>query len=413
MPALQNHDQNWRSTKLIELSRLSAELERQDLLQTIAEHGSELTASEACSILLYDPSVGILRFVAGPWYQIETLQAVQVPLEGSIAGRVIRLGEPCLINTPAEKSEIFRQVDNSLQYQTHSIAAVPVSYCGQVLGVIEAINKLDHALFTLDDLSTLEILAAHAAITLETLRLEAEGRKLLQDLTDLDQRKRDFVAITSHELRTPLGLILGNATFLKSVLGNHPYLEQVNTIIESAVRLKTTIEALSKVDHAQTGQLRLRDQQINLSDLVNNLSRNFQEPTRAKNIELEFSFPDTPIFLRGDPEKIATIINNLLSNAVAFTPEHGKIRLIIESLDEFVRIQVKDTGAGIPKAYQERIFERFFQIEAHMTRQHGGMGLGLSIAKDFVELHKGRIWVESEEGFGSTFIVEFPLPPAG
>ena len=122
--------------------------------------------------------------------------------------------------------------------------------------------------------------------------------------------------------------------------------------------------------------------------------------------------PDIPVLMHGDPEKITIILHNLLSNAVEFTPERGKIRLSIVIFDGFVQLQVKDTGPGIPKSFQERIFERFFQVEAHMTRQHGGMGLGLSIAKDLVEMHNGRIWVESEEGAGSTFFVEFPYTPA-
>lgn len=412
MPISQNRDNNYRTAKLIELSRLSAELDRQALLQTIAEYGAELTAAEACSILLYEPSVGILRFIAGPWYQIEALQDFQVPLEGSIAGRVIRLGQSYLINNPTEDDGIYRQVDESLEHQTRSIAAAPIKYQGQTLGVIEAINKLNLELFTIADLSTLEILAAHAALAVETLRLESDSRKLMQALADLEQRKRDFTAITSHELRTPLGLILGNATFLKAVLSSHPYQEQIQTIIDSAVRLKTIIEALSKVNNAQTGQLSLRDKSINLNDLAKSVSHQFKEQLLAKNIRLILDFPEQPVIMRGDPEKITTIINNLLSNAVAFTPEQGKIWLTIGQTNDSVTIMVKDTGNGIPKAYQERIFERFFQVEAHMTRQHGGMGLGLSIAKDLVTMHNGHIRVESDEGSGSTFIIEFPIPPS-
>ena len=119
--------------------------------------------------------------------------------------------------------------------------------------------------------------------------------------------------------------------------------------------------------------------------------------------------PKTRLMLEGDAEKIAIALRNLIKNAITFTDPGGRVVIGVEAIPGYIKVTVLDTGIGIPQEEQQKIFERFYQVEKHMTRRHGGLGVGLSIAKELIELHGGRIWVESEEGVGSRFLFALPL----
>jgi signal transduction histidine kinase len=282
---------------------------------------------------------------------------------------------------------------------------------GDVIGVLEALNKKDNAHYTEEDLAILETLGALAAQAMRNGALERKMRLARIELAELERLKSDFVAITSHELRTPLGLILGHATFLKELVGNE-YADQLDTIIRNATRLKELVENLSSVDNFENGAARVRSQKVSLARIAEDTLLNFQDEAKARNITLQAEMKDSPFFVDADGSKIGIVFGNLVKNAIQFTNPGGKITIKVEEETGLMKVSVNDDGIGIPAKDLPRIFERFFQVEEHLTRRHGGMGLGLSVAKSIVELHGGRIWAESQEAGGSTVTFSLPVDQA-
>lgn len=396
--------------RIVEISRfLSSTHDLNRLLQAVVDVACELTQSEATSIMLFDPASGELRFEAAPDFQRSSLKSISVPLESSVAGWIFSHARPMVIQDASADPRVYREVDKTLQSHTKSLLGVPLMVKQRPIGVIEAINKMEDGQYTEDDLAVLETLAGQAAIAIENARLVGKLQDANAELMRLDRMKSDFIAIASHELRTPLGLILGHSTFLKETVPE-PHSEQLDVIIRSAMRLKEIIEDMATIAHEEKGQSRVRKEEFSIKDMITNVATNFQELANRKGINLETDTPtDDPLHILGDSEKIAVVLSNLVENALTFTDEGGQVGVKAEVDEGYVKVLVVDTGIGIPADEQERIFDRFYQVESHLTRRHGGMGLGLSIAKAMVEMHNGQIWCESKEGMGSLFCFMLPM----
>jgi len=398
-----------RLERLLEVSRtLNSALELEPFLQSLANAACDVTLCEAGSIFLYEEETGLLKFVAAPRARSEALRRIRIPLEGSVAGRAYTQNRPVIIQNASEDPGIFRDVDYVLHFQTRSLLAVPIRYGENLLGVMEAVNKIGDAPFTDEDVNILETLAAYAAIALFNTALMEETYLATQDIEELERKKSDFIAIASHELRTPLGLILGHASFLKEVAPDEQTVKQLEVIIRSANRLKEIIEDLSNVDTQERSKSRVRHGTLLVNQMVLELCKSFQPAAQQKSIALTYDLPPEELKVQADGEKIAIALGNLMENAITFTDENGRVHVLAEKLPGYIKISVIDTGIGIPGKDLHRIFDRFYQVESHFTRRHGGLGLGLSVAKVMVEMHGGQIWAESVEGKGSNF--SFLLP---
>jgi len=163
------------------------------------------------------------------------------------------------------------------------------------------------------------------------------------------------------------------------------------------------------VQHIEEGKAKLVLTEFVLQSLVQQVALAVGELYSTKEQEVLLNLPEQPLTMSADRDKIALVLNNLLTNAIKFTDPHGRIMISAEQHAGEVQVHVADTGVGIPAREIERVFDRFYQVEPHLTRQHGGLGLGLAIAKGMVELHGGKIWVESVEGLGSRFSFSVPL----
>lgn len=394
--------------RLLEVVRgLTTSPDLDSFLQSIIAEASELTNSELASVLGYDDTTDELRFLAVQWFDRDVLRPVGVPLDNSAAGWVFRKGQPLIIQDAKADQRHFKVVDRVTNHDTQSLVAVPLMVRGEVIGVLEALNKKDNAHYTEDDLTILETLGALAAQAVRNSTLDRKVRAAKVELAELERLKSDFIAITSHELRTPLGLILGHATFLREMSGDQ-YLEQLDTIIRNATKLKEIVENLSDVDNVQNGAARVRSNKVSLAKIVEDTILTFQDEAKTRNITLKADMPSLPFFADVDGTKIAIVFSNLVKNALQFTELGGNITVKIEEDSGYMKVSVSDDGIGIPAKDLARIFDRFFQVEEHLTRRSGGMGLGLSVSKSMVELHGGRIWAESEVGKGTT--ITFLLP---
>jgi signal transduction histidine kinase len=398
-----------RFERLLEIGKkLNETIELQPMLQLIVNASCELTLSEGSSIFLYEEETGLLKFVAAPTSQWDVLKRMRIPVENSIAGQCYTQSKPILIPDASNDPRIFRGVDANLELVTRSLIAAPLVYRGTTIGVLEAINKFGDLSYTDDDVAILETLGAQAAIAIHTTHLQESVHRAYNEMAELERMKSNFVAITSHELRTPLGLVLGHATMLAEMIQDTRQKKQLGVIIQSANRLKAIIEDLISVDSLESGQYGFKRQRTDLVELTRQVVDEYQQFADNKPVAMITDLPDTPMWVDIDVEKIAIALSNLIRNAITFTRDNGHVMVVAESLPGYAKVSIVDDGIGIPAKDLTRIFERFFQVETHMTRHHGGMGLGLSVAKVMVELHGGQIWVESIEGKGSNF--SFLLP---
>lgn len=394
--------------RLLEVVRgLTTAPDLQAFLQTIISEATELTSSELASILEYDETAEELRFLAMQWFERDLLRPVGVPLEGSAAGWVFRKGQPLIIQNVKVDKRHFNVIDRMTNHETQSLVAVPLMVRGEVVGVLEALNKKDDAHYTEEDLTLLETLGALAAQAMQNMDLARKVRASKVQLAELERLKSDFIAITSHELRTPLGLILGHATFLRELAGGQ-YGEQLDTIIRNATKLKEIVENLSDVDNFESGSARVKGDRVSMAKIVEDVVSLFKPEAEQKNIALKTEMDSLPYYLHADQVKITIALSNLVKNAIQYTEAGGDVTVSVGEDSGYLKVAVTDNGIGIPARELPRIFERFYQVETHLTRRYGGMGLGLSVAKSMIELHGGRIWAESQ-GRGSRFTFLLPV----
>ncbi len=389
---------------------LGAAPDTEEILQRLTTAAIDLTGSASASILEFDEQSNSLRFVAVPWFWQQLLKDFLVPLDKSIAGWVFANNRSQIAQDATKDPRHYKVVDQATNFTTSSLLAVPMAYRGNTIGVFEVVNKAGNAHYTEEDVIILEMLALYAAMVLWNSSLERQIQNARNEFAELDRMKSNFIAITSHELRTPLGLILGHATFLREMI-DLEHREPMETIIRNATKLKEIIESLTEVDNYEAGVARIRQNSISIPDLVDDVVASFQDMATSKNITLQANIQDEDLQVEADANKITIALSNLIRNAITFTNEGGHVQITVESVTGHVQVSVKDDGIGIPASDLARVFDRFFQVESHLTRRHTGMGLGLSVAKTMIELHGGRIWVESVEGKGSTFSFLLPLRP--
>lgn len=400
-----------RLQRLIEVGRkLSMVPELSSMLQLIIGVALRLTDSAAASILELDLDGKNLHFKASLPVQ-EALNSLVIPVDESIAGLASKQKQAVAVTHVAASPVHYKIADELSGFHTHSILACPILFRGELLGIIEVVNKLGGADYNGEDVTILETLSAHAALALQTARLQTLLETTRQEAERLDKMKTDFVAITSHELRTPLGLILGHSTFLRE-MGGTEYQAQLDTIIRNAMRLKEIIDSMTVVDNFQSGMALVRRRTVSIRALISAAFTAIQKEAETKQLTLTFENDESELMIEGDAGKIGIAIHNLIKNAVVFTNASGSVSVLAEEVPGYVKITIKDTGIGIPARDLPHIFEQFYQVESHLTRRHGGMGLGLSVAKMNIDLHGGRLWVDSVEGTGSTFTVMLPLDSA-
>ncbi len=403
-------DQTKILTRLMEVVRnLSTMIDIETYLQSILSAATELTDSETASLMEYDEGSQELHFKYVPWFHREAISAAKIPLNASAAGWIFLHVKPLVIDDVKNDPRHYGKIDDLASFTTRSLLGVPLVLHGRPMGVFEIFNKAGGATYTEEDIFILETLASLAMTALQNDALEVAAQSFKNEARELDHQKNEFIAITSHELRTPLGLILGHSTFLRELVGDQ-YHEQVDAIIRNATRLKEIIESLSSVDNYQTGGASLRSRKVSVTRIIEDVSASFRDISLQKEIALSIQIEkNQDLLVDADGSKIAIVLSNLVKNALAFTNNGGRITIRGGIDTDFIKVSVEDSGVGIPSKDIALIFDRFYQVESHLTRRHGGMGLGLAVAKSMIEMHGGRIWAESAEGMGSIFTFLLPF----
>lgn len=402
-----------RLARLVEISRvLNSATNVDELLHYIIKQAADLTDSQAASIMLLDPRTRQLHFKAASNAPGKALANIPVPLDNSIAGSILQQNRPMLIADVSEDPRWNPDASQAVNFQTKSILGVPMHDVDrQAVGVLEALNKR-HGRFTRQDAETMTTLADIAGVAVARAQLTEALQEAYRQLNELDQLKTDFIAVASHELRTPLSVIMGYVSFLQEEAD--PRLAgQLDTVMDAAVHLRNLIQNMLNLRYVDAGESVLNLQRVDLGELVAEMTAVPDETAVSRQQTITCHLPQEPLAIYADRDVILTALNNLLHNAIKFTPNGGQIKIFAARHGQEAWVSIQDTGIGIPADKLDWVFKRFYQVEPALRRRYEGLGLGLSIAKDLVELHNGRVWAESVLQQGSTFTVALPLLPKG
>ncbi|MBA5605978.1 hybrid sensor histidine kinase/response regulator [Duganella sp. FT3S] len=254
---------------------------------------------------------------------------------------------------------------------------------------------------------TAEVLAAQREVN-ELLVKERAGRKEAERVSLM---KDEFLLTLSHELRTPLNSIFGWTQILDSNYEDAAIVRKGIEVIDRNVRLQTRlIDELLDLSSIASGKIRLEMQPVELATVIGAAVESIMPAAESKHIELEYVADPAAPLVSGDPARLQQVLWNLLTNAVKFTPRQGRISVLLEQAGSHMVLTIADTGEGIPEDFLPFVFERFSQADSSTRRRHGGLGVGLAVAKNLIELHGGHISVSSAgAGQGTTFCVSLPI----
>ena len=322
--------------------------------------------------------------------------------------QVIRTNEPIMMShipeslieasaRDAEHLAILRAL------HLRSYMCVPLAVHGRAIGAMTFVSSDSGREYNENDLQLAVDVASRAALALENARAYAEARRA-------NQLKDDFLATLSHELRTPLNAILGYVRMLRAGAVPPDRQPRALEIVErNATALNAMVEDVLDVSRVVAGKVRLNVQPVDVPAVVQDAIATVSPAAEAKGLRIQSLIDSGTPPVSGDPARLQQVVWNLLSNAVKFTPRGGRVQVRVERTNSQVEIVVSDTGIGISAEFLPHMFERFRQADARFSREHAGLGLGLAIARHFVELHGGTISVTSAgQGQGATFRVRLP-----
>jgi signal transduction histidine kinase len=370
--------------------------------------------------------------VAGSGDRSDLLRGLEVVRGQGAGGYVLATGEPLLIPEYTHDARITHEHDALVGGEgIISVLVVPIPLKGKTIGLLYVANRRTTA-FTTGDQEILTRLASQAAIAIENARLyaqvsqhaeeleakvEARTRELQvanRHLATTSQHKSEFLANMSHELRTPLNAVIGfSEVLLERMFGevNDKQAEFLQDILSSGRHLLSLINDILDLSKVEAGRIELELAQVDLPAAIQSAISLVQERAHRHGITLSVTLDERLGEFVADERKFRQILLNLLSNAVKFSLDGGRVSVNAVLAEGCAEVSVSDTGIGIAPQDQEAIFEAFRQIKGDRGHRREGTGLGLTLAKEYVELHGGKISVQSEVGKGSTFTFTLPVRP--
>jgi signal transduction histidine kinase/HAMP domain-containing protein len=399
---------------LSEVSRaVSSSLDLGQVLTTVAEHAAKLCEADGGHIFEYQEAIGEFRITAS-WNvreeYVRLIEAAQVTLGKGAAGRSALTGKPVQIpDVLVEPGYPYRDIVAREGYR--AVLSVPMVRDGRIIGTVVVVRRTPGG-FTDRHVNLLTTFANQTTIAIENARLFQEIQDKSRQLEAASRHKSEFLANMSHELRTPLNAIIGfSEVLLERMFGelNEKQAEYLQDVLTSGRHLLSLINDILDLSKVEAGRMELELTRFDLPLALENAVTLVRERATRHGLTLEPAVDERLGDFVGDERKLKQILLNLLSNAVKFTPSGGRIGLKAVLADAVVEISVSDTGIGIAPEDQGAIFEEFRQVGSDYARKREGTGLGLTLAKKFVELHGGKIWVKSEVGKGSTFTFTLPV----
>ncbi len=393
--------------RLYELGQqLNSTLELQPVLQLVVDAARELSAANDTSV--YVQTAAGAPLVTGRSAELGSNVPVPSPTvrPGSLTETILQTGRAVLI---PDVTVDPRPGQGTRARGIRSLMGLPIQLGARTIGVLFA-NSSKPNYFDRHVQELLTFLTAQAAIAVQNALLYEEQRQTAEKLREVDRLKTEFLASMSHELRTPLNSIIGfSRVILKGIDGPLTDLQKqdLEAIHGSGQHLLGLINNILDISKIEAGKMELAFEEVDLRQIVKTVMSAAIGLTKGKPVELKTQVPDDLPTVWADATRARQVLLNLVSNACKFT-EQGSITCFASFDSQFVTLGVQDTGIGIPPDKLGMIFEEFTQVDSSTTRRYGGTGLGLAISRKFVEMHGGKIWVESEENQGSTFYFTLP-----
>jgi signal transduction histidine kinase len=406
-------------TALSDVSRaLSATLDLDAVLQTIVTRANQLAGTDACTVYEYDDRTE--EFVMRATHNLDESVAQALRREpirrgDGAVGRVAVTREPVQIPDIALAGAYHGALlDLLLQSGVRALLAIPLLREDHVVGGL-TVNKKTPGEFAPEVVELLKTFATQSALAIQNAQLFREIGDKSRQLEAASRHKSEFLANMSHELRTPLNAVIGFSEVLKDRLFgdlNEKQAEYLQDIHASGTHLLSLINDILDLSKIEAGRMDLELTDFDLPGAIENALILVRERAGRRGITLGHTVDERVGVVYADERKVKQILLNLLSNALKFTPEGGRIDVRTAVNEGTVEISVADTGVGIAPEDQDAIFEEFRQVGT-ADKKVEGTGLGLSLARKFIGLHGGRIWVKSQVGQGSTFTFTLPIRREG
>jgi signal transduction histidine kinase len=394
---------------------VSSTLNLETVLTTIVARAMQLSGTTSGVVYEYDEATQ--EFHPRVTHQmndelVEAVRAAPIRLGEGAVGRAAATRAPVQIPDLLDEREYgltrLQPILARLGYR--SLLAVPLLREERTVGGLVVLRREPGA-FPAAVVNLLQTFATQSVLAIQNARLFREIEEKGRQLESASKHKSQFLANMSHELRTPLNAILGyTELILDNVYGDvSEKVRDVLTRLEKSGRhLLALINDVLDLSKIEAGQLTLGMSDYSMKDVVQTVLTAVESLAAEKKLALQAAVPPGLPLGRGDERRITQVLLNLVGNAIKFT-EAGEVRVEVSTTDGAFLVAVSDTGPGIAPADQEKIFEEFHQVDSSSTRKKGGTGLGLSIAKRIIQMHGGRIWVESSPGRGSTFSFTLPV----
>ena len=355
-----------------------------------------------CTIILEEEGTLIPKVVYGMDAK-KILKNIGQLNKNSNSKKAFISGESIIVNDTHENSE-YIQINPAIQSEIY----IPIRLKNKSIGIIVIGSKKKNA-FRSDDIVLLNTIAGTTSIAINNARLYNQLRLSNIKLKELSNMKTEFISNVSHELRTPLTSIIGYVSLIDQGMVGEVSKEtkaSLNIIEKEAEKLTTFINDLLDISKIDAKGLNMNPSMININEIIKELT--IYNLAEEKNIKIIKNLDSNAKEIMADRESIERIITNLFSNAVKFTQENGRITIRTKDTKDYIRIDVIDNGIGIEKNEIPLLFDKFHQVETHLTKEHNGTGLGLAIVYKLVSLHNGLINVDSKVGKGSTFSISIP-----
>jgi len=391
-------------------------------LEEILKVAIEITGADKGAIQLLDDETGVLTLATQVGFEEPFVEFFESIATGDTACGVALLTKQRVIVEDITESEIYAGTPSLIAMREADVLAVQslplMSSSGKVLGIISTHFSNAHRPSE-QELRLMDLLARQTADYLERKRVEGERQQLLEREHELretaeeaNRLKDEFLAIMSHELRNPLNVILGYAELLlrMEVIKASPSLHRMaDAVKRNAVAQSKLIRDLLDLSRLRSGKLELNRETVSPVVSIENAIETVRLDADSKEIEIQVVPPDEVLFVQADPVRLEQIIWNLLNNSVKFTPRGGRIEVRLEEAGDEIVLTVSDNGQGIDTSFLPHIFEIFRQADSGTSRAQSGMGIGLAVVQQLVELHGGSVTANSEGlGQGATFTIRLP-----
>lgn len=391
---------------------VSSTLDLESVLTSIVRHAVQLSKTDAGTIYEFDEAEGVFVPRINYGARADLIEALRES-RLRVGDRTV-IGRAAARRSPDQIPDLADVPDYPLSYVQQAgyraLLALPLLREDRLIGGL-VVRRKAAGEFPAPVLDLLQTFAAQSVLAIHNARLFREIEEKGRELESANKHKSEFLANMSHELRTPLNAILGyTELILDSIYGEVP--EKIQEVLERLEKngrhLLNLINDVLDLSKIEAGQLTLSLNEYSMGEVIQTVSTSVEALAAEKDLDLKVKVSKDLRIGKGDEQRIVQVILNLVGNAIKFTDE-GEVKVEATVSNETFLVSVSDTGPGVTEADQQKIFEEFHQADGSSTRKKGGTGLGLSISKKIIDMHGGRIWVESTPGKGSTFRFTLPI----